>query len=313
MCVAIRRGAMILNELFIIYLAAAAPFGVARFLSEHSGGAPARTALFKAVGAALGWPFASLPRLLRRLASLRTGETNAAEQHAPDERRVEEVTRAAVNSLRAVEDLLADAGALDEESERHKLYAARECVERYAGLATACANATADARPTTREMELCRIAGRGGDDLLVAGHCVHRRNVTRLVAHRERASSELVHALAAVRETARKTYLPTPATYSAEQLRAAGGRRIPVDPRRTSEALSRALSRAVELLSLFDERAALVSVARMLDAECGRARRAESAASAAEGGPEGEEPCTTQAVPTAFVGPRLRTYTSRSA
>lgn len=313
MCVALRRGAMLVNELFIIYLAAAAPFGVARFLSEHSGGAATHTALFKAAGAALGWPFTSLPRLLRRLASLRTQETNAAEQHAPDERRVEEVKRAAVNALRVVEDLLADAGALDEESERYKLYAARECVERYAGLATACANATADARPTPREMELCRIAGRGGDDLLIAGRCVHRHNFTRLVAHRERASSELVHALAAVRVAAHKIYPPAPATYSAEQLRVAGARRIPADPRETPEALARALSRVVELLSLFDERAALVSVARMLDAECGRAQRAESAAVGTEGGPEGEEPCTTQAVPTAFVGPRLRTSTSRSA
>jgi hypothetical protein len=160
-------------------------------------------------------------------------------------------------------------------------------------------------------MELCRIAGRGGDDLLVAGRCVHRRNVTRLVAHRERASAELVHALAAVREAAHKFH--PHASYSSEQLRAAGARRIAPDPRLTSEALSRALSRVVELLSLFDERAALVSAARMLDAECARARRAESAAADVEGGSEGEEPCTTQAVPTAFVGPRLRTSTSRSA
>jgi hypothetical protein len=313
MCVALPAGAMILSNLFIIYLAAAAPFGVARLLSEHASGTRLGASLFKAAGAALGWPFASLPRLLRRLASLRTKGTNADESCAPDERRVEEVKRAAVNALRCVEDLLADAGALSEESERHKLYAARECVERYAGLAVACADATADARPTPREMELCRIAGRGGDDLLVAGRCVHRRNVTRLVAHRERASSELVHALAAVREAAHKIYPTTPASYSAEQLRAAGARRIPLDPRRTSEALARALSRVVELLSLFDERAALVSAARMLDAECARARRAESAAADSEGGIEGEEPCTTQAVPTAFAGTRLRTSTSHSA
>jgi hypothetical protein len=305
MCVALPDGAMIVSELFIIYLATAAPFGVARFLSEQTGGARVGAALFKAAGAALAWPFTSLPRLLRRLASLRTKETN--EGHMPDERRVEEVKRATVNALRVVEDLLADAGALDEESERHKHYAARECVERYVGLAVACCSASADARPTRREMELCRIAGRGGDDLLVAGRCVHRRNVTRLVAHRERASSELVHALAAVREAAHKIHRP--ASYSTEQLRAAGARRIPADQRRTSEALSRALSRVVELLSLFDERAALVCVARMLDAECARARRAAET----EGGNEGEEPCTTQAVPTAFVGPRLRTSTSRSA
>jgi len=304
---------MIVSEIFIIYLAAAAPFGVARFLSEQTSGAGVGASLFKAAGVALGWPFTSLPRLLRRLASLRTKETDDARALAPDERRVEEVKRAAVNALRCVEDLLADAGALEEESERHKLYAARECVERYAGLATACATASADARPTTREMELCRLAGRGGDDLLVAGRCVHRRNVTRLFAHRDRAGSELAHALAAVLEAAHKMYPQTHAPYSAEQLRAAGARRIPLDPRRTSEALSRALSRVVELLSLFDERAPLVSVARMLDAECGRARRAESAAAAGEGRTEGEETCTTQAVPTAFVGPRLRTSTSRSA
>ncbi|HWS88817.1 MAG TPA: hypothetical protein VN282_17715 [Pyrinomonadaceae bacterium] len=293
-----------MSELFIIYLAAAAPFGVARFLSEHSSGAPKGKALFRAAGAALAWPFASLPRLLRRLSSLRTKGTKAAEVHAPDERRVEEVKRAAVNALRSVEDLLLEAGALEEESERHKLYAARECVERYAGLAVACATAAADARPTPREMELCRIAGRGGDDLLVAGRCVHRRNVTRLVAHRERAAGELVHALAAVGEAALRTVQRTPAPDSSEQLRAAGARRIPSDPRRTSEALSRALSRVVELLSLFDERVALVSVARMLDAV---------SAAEAQGVGEGEESCTTQAVPTAFVGPRLRTSTSRSA
>jgi hypothetical protein len=306
MCVAQRQGVMIVSDLFIIYLAAAAPFGVARFLSEHTGGAATHTALFKAAGSALAWPFTSLPRLLRRLASIRSEESDAAERLAPDERRVEEVKRAAVNALRAVEDQLAEAGALDEEPERHKLYAARECVERYAGLASACAAADADARPTRREMELCRIAGRGGDDLLVAGLCVHRRNVTRLVAHRERAVAELVQALAAVRESSRKIYPHAPAAYASEHLRAA-------DPRRISEPLARALSRVVELLSLFDERAALVSVARMLDAECGRALRAESAAVVAEGGLEGGEPCTTQAVPTAFAGPRLRTSTSRSA
>ncbi|MFL6331914.1 MAG: hypothetical protein ACJ754_01065 [Pyrinomonadaceae bacterium] len=294
---------MLVNELFIIYLAAAAPFGVARFLSEHAGGARVGEALFKAAGAALAWPYTSLPRLLRRLSSLKTNETNASPSSAPDERRVEEVKRGAVNALRVVEDLLADAGALEEESERHKLYAARECVERYAGLAVACAAASADARPTPRELELCRIAGRGGDDLLVAGRCVHRRNVTRLLAHRERASTELVAALAAVREAALKLYPRTHDAYASEHLRNS-------DPRRISEPLLRALSRVVELLSLFDERTALVSVARMLDAEC---RRAASAAAETLGGLEGEEPCTTQAVPTAFVSPRLRTSTSRSA
>src|SRR5919205_1071845 len=228
-CVALRRCAMIVSELFIIYLAAAAPFGVARFLSEHSGGAGLRASLLKAAGAGLAWPFTSLPRLLHRLASLKSDAENAEGVNAPEGRRVEEVKRAAVVALRAVEDLLLEAGALEDESERYKLYAARECVERYAGLAAACATASADPRPTQREMELCRIAGRGGDDLLVAGRCVHRRNVTRLVAHRVRASVELVHALAAVREAAHNTHQPEHAAHPSEPLRAAGARRIPAD------------------------------------------------------------------------------------
>ena len=286
---------MIVSELFIIYLAAAAPFGVARFLSEQSDGAGTLPALLKAAGAALAWPCASLPRLLRRLASRGGGGPSALEGRGPDGERAEHVKRSALTALRGVEDLLEEEAAAPlGEAERHALFNARECVERYAGLALACSSAEAEARPSPREMELCRIAGRGGDDLLVAGRCVHRRNVTRLFAHRERASAELVQALAAVREAAHR--LPPPA-HSSEQLRAAGAGRI-------SEALPRALSRVVELLSLFDDRATLVAVARMLDAECGRA---------GGGLVKGEEPCTTQVAPTPFAGPRLRTNTSPGA
>src|SRR5437588_396514 len=113
MCVALRQSAMLLSELAIIYLAAAAPFGVGHFLRRH----------------------------------------------ARDARHSHSIAKAA-------------------------------------------------AAPTPRELELCRIAGRAGDDLLAAGRCVHRRNVTRLLAHRERSRSELVHALADVRDLARNTYPP---------------------------------------------------------------------------------------------------------
>ena len=278
---------MILSELFIIYLAAAAPFGVARFLSEHAGGTGTAPALLKAAGAALSWPFTSLPRLLRH-ASSRSGSSSAnAEGAGPDGQCVEAAKRAALGALRAVEDILEDRGALKCETERHTLFAARECVERYAGLALASAEARPEAHPTAREMELCRIAGRGGDDLLVAGRCVHRRNVTRLVAHRERASTELVQALAAVLGLARGESAQDRAEHS-------GGGGVNL----ISEALPRALSRVSELLSLFDDRATAFEVARLLDAGSG------------DGARGGEERCTTQAVPTAFATRPLRTTTS---
>ena len=291
---------MLLSDIFIIYLAAAAPFGVSRFLSEHACGTATLPALLKGAGAALAWPFTSLTRLLGRAASRREGEAGVFEGRVQDEQRVEDVKRAAVNALRAVEDSLEAMRPPIDETGRHTLYAARESVERYAGLALAAAQASPEARPTAREMELCRIAGRGGDDLLTAGRCVHRRNVTRRVAHRERASAELVQALAAVCALAHASEATPRGLDSEEHLRAADAARI-------SEALPRSLARVVELLSLFDDRATADGVARLLEAE--REQRGRAARDRAAGR-EGEEPCTTQAVPTAFASSRFRTTTS---
>ena len=300
MCVALPAGVMLLSDIFIIYLAAAAPFGVSRFLSEHACGTATLPALFKGAGAALAWPFTSLKRLLGRAVSWRGGEAGVFEGRVHDEQRVERVKRATVNALRAVEDSLEAMRPPVEEAGRHTLYAARESVERYAGLALAAAQASPEARPTAREMELCRIAGRGGDDLLTAGRCVHRRNVTRLVAHRERASAELVQALSAVCALARGSEATSRAADSEEHLRACEAARI-------SEALPRALARVVELLSLFDDRATADALSRLLEAERERLGRAARPRAAVR---EGEEPCTTQAVPTAFAGPTFRTTTS---
>ena len=278
---------MILSDLFIIYLAAAAPFGVSRFLSEQAGGARTLPALVRGAGAALAWPFTSLPRLVGR-ASRRGARAAASEGRDPFEERVERSKRAAVNALRAVEDALEDANLIKDEAGRFALYAAREAVERYAGLALATKGAGTEARPTAREMELCRIAGRGGDDLLTAGRCVHRRNVTRLVAHRERASAELVQALDAVRELAREPHTTPRPLHLEEQLRAG-------DLARISEALRRARSRAVEMATLLGDGATADALSRLPDART-----------------EGEEPCTTQAVPTAFASSTFRTRTSRA-
>jgi hypothetical protein len=303
---------MLLSELTIIYLAAAAPFGVARFVEDRERGTRGAGALAKSAAAALAWPLTALLFVLKSVAPRTIGAGACDGGHAHDEQRVERVRRSTVNALREVEDLLLSERGHDCEAGRHVLFAARESVERYAGLALACASAREDAAPAPRELELCRIAGRAGDDLLVAGRCVHRRNVTRLLAHRERARAELIHALAAAREIAHEAarevahdvYSSRSQFHSAAQTGDDGVRRI-------SEALLRALSRAVELLSLFDDRDTLVAVARLLDAECARLRRAGSqqADAARAVADEGGETCTTLTVPTAFATPRLQTPT----
>jgi hypothetical protein len=287
---------MLVSELIIIYFAAAAPFGVSCFLAEHARGVRTRPALRRAALAALAWPFTSLKYLLSR-AALRRHAPNEVASDAHDSRAVEQATRAAVNALRAVEDLLACADESPSSEARHALYAARGCVERYSGLALACTTTDASASPSPREMELCRIAGRAGDDLLVAGRCVHRRNAARLFAHRERARAELVRALADVRGVADDKY-------AARQTSGCVGRSRDEDAELLLRAaMKNALTRVVVLVSLFDDGATSDAVRRLLD----ESARAESRADVRKG----EEPCTTPAVPTAFVTRRLRTTTTQ--
>ena len=306
MCVALSTAAMLLSELAIIYLATAAPFGVARFLEERTEETGASRKLLKSAAAALAWPLAA-PRMIFERARAAATDERADEMRTNVERRVELVKRSAVNSLREVEDLLVDfcgAGGL-RETERHALFAARECVERYAGLSLACAEADETEAPDARELELCRIAGRAGDDLAVAGRCVHRRSVTRLLAHRERARSELIHALAGACEVTHNFHSDAGGVYP--RARRDGGERA-----RVSEVMLRALARSIELMSLFDDRAAVVSAARLLDAECARnVRLARDAAVTQAGAKEGAESCTTRAAHTAFATQRTGTVTSQ--
>jgi hypothetical protein len=307
---------MRLSELTIIYLATAAPFGVASFLRHPARGTRRVRALSKAAGAAFVWPLTALRLLLERAgeaaAAARAAEAGAADG-TRDERRIEQTKRELTNALREVEDVLDEEGTeggdegLDgirnagREARRFAMFSARECVERYVGLALACEGARKDASPSERELELCRLAGGAGDDLLLAGRCIHRRNVTRLFAHRERARAELVHALAGAREAAGPS--------DADIHTGAGTD----GARRASEALLRALARAVELLSLVEDEEAARRVARLVDAECARVRRLEAAGAdeAAEERRKGAQTCTTRAAHRAFATPLLRTTTSR--
>ena len=288
---------MRLSEIVIIYLAAAAPVGVVYFLSRAH--APRATALGRAAAAALAWPLTLAAFWFeRRRATPRhaSGEARGREAHGPDEARGEEAKRALLGALRRAEGLFEESFGAGDERTRRVLLAARGGVERYAGLALAVASTDADAAPSARELELCRIAGRKGDDLLLAGRCVHRNNFARLVAHRERARQELLHALADVRgahpETRGAGGTSSPATLS-EGARPAGFLSL-------SEVLLQVCARAVELFSAFDDRRAALAVARLLDAECARLRRLQTSthSSAHERATEGEL-CLPRPAPSA--------------
>jgi hypothetical protein len=271
---------MRLSETITIYLAAGAPFGVASFL--HGQPAANRAlALLKAAGATLLWPLAASAILVAR--QRRKDETPHARERLIDATAGEKVERAGRELLASIYRVYEMAQEFSIEG-REKMERAtcliRESIEKYVGLAMAAIEINSDDAPGRREMELCRIAGRTGDDLLLAGLCIRRRNVARINEHYERARAELVHTLAEVREMVDTTSLSARTNSSSTT--------------RLSQAILESYGHAVELFSLLDDQSAAMSVARLLDVECARLRRLEaSIAAEARGRPFGEEPCET--------------------
>ncbi|HVG31724.1 MAG TPA: hypothetical protein VM911_01530 [Pyrinomonadaceae bacterium] len=300
MCIAIPSIAMRMIEAITIYLAAGAPFGVSYYLQRKPRKRSASSFL-KATAAALLWPLSAATIFLarrRRLTISAMSDDDPAHGSEPDAQRIEQARRRLIGALYKVEELARAASAKEGKRIELVAYTVRESIEKYTGLMLNSFSASTDAAPAEREMELCRISGRKGADLLLAGRCIHRRNVARLLAHRERARTNLLHALAEVRELS-----PSDDAVTAQRNLSAA--------RHASVAILRFYAHAINLLSLLeDERAARVT-ARLLDAECARLRRLENSADRNSAPEEAmtaraageEEECKPHIPPLAFIGP----------
>lgn len=257
---------MRLSETITIYLAVGAPFGVNYFQREHEGQNQNRArSLLKATGACLLWPLIAAAAFLSRRSSDASAASSFEEAGAIDERASQIILTARqqlFDALNGVRELAEKTVSKNEELEQ-SVRAVREGVEKYAGLTLALAEMSLDDSPSSREMELCRIAGREGDDLLLAGRCIHRRNVTRLTTHQARSRVELLHALAAVSEIGGGA----PHTRALPDATAA---------RQLSLAVLRFYGQAINLFTLLEDESAAVSAARLLDAECARLRVLEA-------------------------------------
>ncbi|HEY0077540.1 MAG TPA: hypothetical protein VGB73_02765 [Pyrinomonadaceae bacterium] len=280
-CVALKSGVMRLSEIITVYLAAAAPVGVIYFLRQSS--AHRTRTLLGAFVAAIVWPLALVAFRLERTRSLKTpgdAEREGASVNRQGEERIERAQRGLLSALARVEDA-SEQYATGDENFRQMMFNARSGLERYVGLALAAAEADAEAAPTKREVELCRVAGRAGADLELAGRCIHRRNVRRLVEHQERARLELLHAFAELRD------LSAPHRAGEEKENRTAARRL-------SESIIETYARAIELLSTLEDRPGTLGVARLLDAECARLRRLELSVSKQAGAESAEgELCST--------------------
>ena len=261
MTVALSLFAMRLSEFITVYLAAAAPVGVAYFLRQHAG-AQRTLHLLRAAAVALIWPLTlgahvlAHRRLARRVRSL--DDAHASQLNVA---RVAAAERAIIATLHQADDLLRDAYGARAGRARQAATDARASIERFVGLALALPAAERVELPTTHERELFRVAGRKGKDAEVAARCLHRRNLARLRAHHERARTELVHALAELLETVEHD-LPAP-------------HRGAQPFTEVYWLLIRTFARTIDLLSLLDDQPAAVRVARLLDAACAWARRNE--------------------------------------
>jgi len=242
---------MLLSELIIIYLAAAAPFGVAAFL-HHPRAVSRSRSLGRATGTALLWPLILLSRPLPGKRFF-PRKPVAPEQNGSLSReiRIDGARRALLSALYQTEDLARDISGSNRAAIRESVGVVIASVESYVGLSLAAvAGANEEALP--RETELCRIAGREDeDDLLIAGRCHQRRHLARLKTHQAESRLELLHALAGLREVCERIRAATANKQAMPQLFAT---------------LLEAYTRAIEILSLFQDERAARRVARLLDA-----------------------------------------------
>jgi hypothetical protein len=278
---------MRLSEAITIYLAAGASFGVYNFTREQNP-AGRRHSLLKAARGAILWPLAAAKILSSRLrpGGSKSDAAAAEEASALFIAKVGRATHELLASLYGAIELAKFSSGGENENTERASRATREIVEKYVELTILAAEADPHAPPSEREMEFHRVAGCRGADLMLAGRCIHRRNAARLVTHQARARTELLHALAEIRETFGAAMAHMTATAA----------------RHLSVAALRFYGHAFNLLSLLEDESAALSVARLLDAECARLRRLETLGQR-ESKATKEDLCTIRAPRTAFTSP----------
>lgn len=281
---------MRLSETITIYLAIGAPFGVSCYLRAQSSRRQ-RNAFVKGIAAAFFWPLAAVAILFERLRHV--NEQGGAEDLAA---RVEEARRSFAISVNKMLEVTRHTRRPDREEMERTLYALRESSEQYTGLAVAETPSEREVAPARFEMELARISGRRGDDLLIAGRCTHRRNALRTKARHERERSRLLNSLAELR------------TEEADSLPSCLDDADRAERRLLSETRLEIYARAALLFSLLEDVRAAKSAARLLDEEGGRLRRLhESNEGAGEANAAGEERCTAHTPQLIYKGRQRET------
>jgi hypothetical protein len=178
---------MRLIDFIVIYLAAAAPFAARQMV--RSSGPRKVLPIMKSVAHGIAWPLSLLNYLSDRSGTEQTASTTS-NTVSP---------RCGVDV--ALLQLMGDLNLLFSTicSDTDPKSSAFECMikrvrlaaEKYAALTLAVSEMAHDDGPAPHQSELARIAGRTGDDLLIAGICTHRQSFLKLAAQRTKSRNEL--------------------------------------------------------------------------------------------------------------------------
>lgn len=297
--VAHTAGVMQWSEPVTIYLAVGASFGVSRYLCAASTKRRRRAAL-EGVAAALLWPIAAAAILSKRLRHVDEGGAVEDNEATAVQARIEEARRAFVASVNRMLEAVRASGHDGRGATEQTLYALRETVEQYVGLAMIEDEVEVDARPAAFEMELARLSGRRGEDLMVAGRCVHRRNVARIKAHYERERSRLLKKLSELGADEELSLHSNPGDTSRAGRFKMTGARLEI------------YLRAADLFALLEDRRAARLATQLANAECSALRLIQETEGAKMERPfaHGEERCTEHEPQLIYKDPqRATTFT----
>jgi hypothetical protein len=257
--VAILIVAMRLIETITIYLAAGAPFAVSYLL--HASGSERRAIkLSRALAAGLLWPVAFIKLLIGTKAP-RPSKAPANSSSIELEQKIDGAKRGLLAAIHKLSELAADVRGPGQDDLARVTCVLRENVETYVGLSPAICLSDDVVPSSDQASELYRVAGRKGDDLMLATRCARRRNLARIAEHYTRARFVLIHAIADVREALDRMRPSMVATGVTEQ-----------ELRITAGELYR---NAFDLFSLIGDEEAAMRVAELLNRELSRLRRME--------------------------------------
>ncbi|MFN2596821.1 MAG: hypothetical protein ABR563_06500 [Pyrinomonadaceae bacterium] len=280
-------------ELITAYLAAAAPFAVVSFLRRRAHERLTRAAprdmlardVTRATLAGLLFPLALAARALARAgdASLAASSSSVvpSSSAAAHDAKFDAARKSLVAALHGFEDRAREPVAHSPDpASRHAESSARRAaadaahaleslVERYDGLTLALAETDAEGAPAEHETELARVAGRAGDDLVIAGRCVRRRNLSRLREHQSQSRLEMLHALAALQDS----LALDDAAHVSSRMSASASPQHAAASQHLSAALLRIYERAFDLFMLHEDARGVQSLTRLLDATRARLYR----------------------------------------